>query len=237
MRAEPKKMIETLCRVFKRLRYPVEIILVCVRWYVAYPLSLRHLEEMMAERGVAIDHSTIHRWAIKMLPVLAAVCRRRKRPVGRSWRMDETYVKVGGQWKYLYRAVDRDGDTIDFLLRAKRDHAAARAFFERAIDLHGVPEKITIDKSGSNTAAITSMQADSGLPIQMRQSKYLNNLVEQDHRAVKRITRPMLGFKSFRCARILIAGIETIHMIRKGQLGALKDLASSAANQFYSLAF
>jgi len=204
---------------------------------VAYPLSLRHLEEMMGERGVAIDHSTIHRWAIKMLPVLAAVCRRRKRPVGRSWRMDETYVKVGGQWKYLYRAVDRDGDTIDFLLRAKRDHAAARAFFERAIDLHGVPEKITIDKSGSNTAAITSMQADSGLPIQMRQSKYLNNLVEQDHRAVKRITRLMLGFKSFRCTRIRIAGIETMHMIRKGQLGALKDLASSTANQFYSLAF
>ena len=230
-------MTEALRRVLQRMHYPLEVMLVCVRWYVAYPLSLRHLEEMMGERGVAIDHSTIHRWAIKMLPVLAAVCRRRKRPVGRSWRMDETYVKVGGQWKYLYRAVDRDGDTIDFLLRAKRDHAAARAFFERAIDLHGVPEKITIDKSGSNTAAITSMQADSGLPIQMRQSKYLNNLVEQDHRAVKRITRPMLGFKSFRCARILIAGIETMHMIRKGQLGALKDLASSTANQFYSLAF
>ena len=237
MKFDRTKMTEALRRVLQRMHYPLEVMLVCVRWYVAYPLSLRHLEEMMAERGVAIDHSTIHRWAIKMLPVLAAVCRRRKRPVGRSWRMDETYVKVGGQWKYLYRAVDRDGDTIDFLLRAKRDHAAARAFFERAIDLHGVPEKITIDKSGSNTAAITSMQADSGLPIQMRQSKYLNNLVEQDHRAVKRITRPMLGFKSFRCARILIAGIETIHMIRKGQLGALKDLASSAANQFYSLAF
>ena len=106
--------------------------------------------------------------------------------------MDEAYVKVGGQWKYLYRAVDRDGDTIDFLLRAKRDHAAARAFFERAIDLHGVPGKITIDKSGSNTAAIVSLQADSGLGIEMRQSKYLNNIVERDHRAIKRITRPML---------------------------------------------
>ena len=123
--------------------------------------------------------------------------------------MDETYVKVGGQWKYLYRAIDRDGDTIDFLLRAKRDHAAARAFFERAIDLHGVPEKITIDKSGANTAAIVSIQADSGLPIERRQSKYLNNVIEQDHRGVKRITGPMLGFKTFRCARILIAGIET----------------------------
>ena len=137
----------------------------------------------------------------------------------------------------MYRAVDRDGDTVDFLLRAKRDHAAARAFFERAIDLHGVPEKITIDKSGSNTAAIVSIVADSGLSIEMRQSKYLNNIVEQDHRAIKRITRPMLGFKSFRCARILIAGIEVMHMIRKGQLGAIKDQASSVANQFYSLAF
>jgi putative transposase len=187
--------------------------------------------------GVFVDHSTLHRWSIKMLPMLAAMFRRRERPVGQSWRMDETYVKINGQWKYLFRAVDRDSDTIDFLLRAKRDHVAARAFFERAIELHGVPEKVTIDKSGANTAAITSIQADNGLPTEMRQSKYLNNLVEQDHRAVKRITRPMLGFKTFRCARILIAGIEVMHMIRKDQLGAIKDRASSAANQFYSLAF
>ena len=229
-------MIAALRQAIKRLHYPVEVMLVCVRWYVAYPLSLRHLEEMMAERGVLVDHSTIHRWAIKILPVFAAVCRRRKFSVGMSWRMDETYVKVGGQWKYLYRAVDREGDTIDFLLRAKRDHSAARAFLERAIDLHGVPEKITIDKSGANTAAIVSIQADSGLPIELRQSKYLNNVIEQDHRAVKRITRPMLGFKAFRCARILIAGIEIMHMIRKGQLRDIKDRASSPANQFYSLA-
>jgi putative transposase len=219
------------------MHYPLEVMLVYVRWYAAYPLSFRNIEEMMAERGGFVDHSTLHRWSIKMLPVLAAMFRRRKRPVGRSWRMDETYVKVGGHWKYLYRAVDRDGDTVDFLLRAKRDHAAARAFFERAIDLHGMPDKITVDKSGANTAAIVSIQADSGLPIKMRQSKYLNNIVEQDHRAIKRITRPMLGFKTFRCARILIAGIEVMHMIRKGQLGAIKDPASSAANQFYSLAF
>ena len=208
------KMIEALRRVVQRLHYPLEVMLVCERWYAAYPLSFRNIEEMMTERGVFVDHSTLHRWSIRMLPALAAVFRRRKRPVGRSWRMDETYVKISGQWKYLYRAVDRDGDTVDLLLRTKRDHAAARASFERAIDLHGVPEKITIDKSGSNTAAITSIQADSGLPIELRQSKYLNNLVEQDHRAVKRITRPMLGFKSFRCARILIAGIEVMHMKR-----------------------
>ncbi|MFM9428855.1 hypothetical protein RCH10_005332 [Variovorax sp. GrIS 2.14] len=132
--------------------------------------------------------------------------------------MDETYIKVSGEWKYLYRAVDRAGHTIDFLLRAHRDVAAARCFFERAIDLHGVPEKITIDKSGANTAAILDMCADSGADIEMRQSKYLNNLIEQDHRAIKRIVRPMLGFKSLRCARALIAGIETMHMIKKGQL-------------------
>ena len=237
MKFDRMNMVEALCRVVQWMHYPLEVMVVCVRWYAAYPLSFRNIEEMMAERGVFVDHSSLHRWSIKVLPVLSAVFRRRKRPVGRSWRMDKTYVKVGGQWKYLYRAVDRDGNTVDFLLRAKRDHAAARALFERAIDLHGVPEKITIDKSGANTAAITSIQADSGLPIEMRQSKYLNNIVEQDHRAVKRITRPMLGFKTFRCARILLAGIEVMHMIRKGQLVAIKDRVWSAANQFYSLAF
>ena len=141
------------------------------------------------------------------------------------------------KWKYLYRAVDRDGHTVDFLLRAHRDEVAARRFLERAIDLHGVPEKITVDKSGANTAAILSVKADSGLPIELRQSKYLNNIVVQDHRAIKRIVRPMLGFKSFACARVLIAGIETMHMIRKGQLERLKEQGSSAADQFYSLAF
>ena len=230
-------MIQALRKVLKRMHYPLEVMLVCVRWYAAYPLSLRHIEEMMVERGVFVDHATIHRWSIKILPVLATVFLRRKRPVGSSWRMDETYIKVAGEWKYLYRAVDRAGDTIDFLLRAKRDCAAARRFLERAIDLHGVPEKITIDKSGANTAAIKSVQTDSGADIELRQIKYLNNIVEQDHRAIKRIVRPMLGFKSFPCASILIAGIETMHMIRKGQFDCPKAQASSAASQFYSLAF
>jgi len=192
---------------------------------------------MMAERGVFVDHATVHRWSIKILPVLAAVFRRRKRPVGLSWRMDETHIKVGGQWKYLYRAVDRAGATIDFVLRAHRDYAAARAFFERAIDAHGVPGTITIDKSGANTAAIEGMRAESGADIKLRQSKYLNNIVERDHRAIKRIVRPMLGFRSFRCARDIIAGIETMHMIKKGPLDGLKATTSSAADKFYSLAF
>ncbi|MGA8053613.1 MAG: IS6 family transposase, partial [Burkholderiales bacterium] len=146
-------------------------------------------------------------------------------------------IKVGGQSKYLYRAVDRDGSTIDFLLCAHRDCAAARRFFERAVDLHGVPEKITIDKSGANSAAIEGLRADSGADIELRQSKYLNNIVEQDHRAIKRVVRPMLGFKSFRCAAILIAGIEIMHMIKKGQLVCPNAKVLSAASQFYSLAF
>ncbi len=148
-----------------------------------------------------------------------------------------TYIQVGGQWKYLYRAVDRLGHTVDSLLTAKRDHAAARRFFERAIVLHDMPEKITIDKSGANTAAVRSMIADSGLEITLRQSKYLNNLVEQDHRAIKRRTRPMLGFKKFYCATKLIAGIETMHMIKKGLLNCPDGQVASAADQFYSLAF
>ena len=121
-------MISELRKVLKRLHYPLEVMLVCARWYAAYPLSFRHLEEMMQERGVFVDHSTVHRWSLKILPVLALIFRRRKRLVGTSWRMDETYIKVAGQWKYLYRAVDKAGDTVDFLLTAKRDKAAARRY-------------------------------------------------------------------------------------------------------------
>ncbi len=229
-------MIPELRRVLKRLHYPLEVMLVCARWYAAYPLSFRHLEEMMQERGVSVDHSTVHRWALKILPVMALIFRRRKRPVGISWRMDETYIKVAGQWKYLYRAVDKSGDT-DFLLTAKRDLAAARRYLERAINLHGLPEKITIYKSGANTAAIRSINDDACVDVELRQSKYLNNLVEQDHRAVKRITSPMLGFKSFWSAQRLIAGIETMHMVKKGQLHCPNGQPASAATQFYSLAF
>jgi putative transposase len=225
----------TLRRVIKRLHYPLEIMLLCVRWYAAYSLSLRNLEEMMAERGVTVDHATVHRWALKMLPVLAAVMRRRKLPVGPSWRVDETYVLVGGQWKYLYRAVDKLGQTVDFLLTAHRDVAAARRFFERAIDLHDVPASITIDKSAANAAAVRGLVADSGAAIELRQSKYLNNIVEQDHRAIKRRTRPMKGFKSFWSATKIIAGIETMHMIKKGQLGCPDGSAISPADAFYSL--
>ncbi|WP_367190340.1 IS6 family transposase [Burkholderia sp. Ed8] len=230
------KLSPALAKVFKRLHYPFDVMLLCVRWYVAYPLSLRHLEEMMAERGLSVDHSTVHRWAIKMLPRLEKTFRRRKRPVGRSWRVDETYVKVGKEWKYLYRAVDKAGDTVDFLLRAKRDKAAARCYFEKAIDQNGAPETITIDQSGANLAALKGINAEREQPIKIRQAKYLNNIVEQDHRVIKRRTRPMMGFKNFRCARIVLGGIEVMHMIRKGQMKAIRK-NRTAAEQFYSLAF
>ena len=225
-----------LRRVIKRLHFPLEVMLVCVRWYAAYPLSLRNLEDMMAERGVCVGHATVHRWALKILPVVASVFRTRKSPVGGSWRVDETYILVGSQWKYLYRAVDRMGQTVDFLLTARRDEAAARRFFEQAINQHDVPEKITIDKSGANTAAVRGLLEDSGLAIELRQSKYQNNIVEQDHRAIKRRVRPMMGFKTFHTARRLITGIETMHMIRKGQMNGPKGSTASPAQQFYSLA-
>ena len=201
----------------KGMRFPIDVMLVCIRWYVAYPLSYQHLEEMMAERGVSVDHSSINRWAIRFLPLMEKLSRKHKRPVGGSWRMDETYIKVKGVWKYLYRAVDKEGKTVDFLLTAKRDMAGAKRFFDKAMRGNGVPKKIAMDKSGANKAAIDAINADRSTPIVVRQIKYLNNIVEQDHRAIKRVTRPMLNFKSFQSARNVLAGIELMHMIRKAQ--------------------
>ncbi|ELD5550032.1 IS6 family transposase, partial [Salmonella enterica] len=190
---------------FKRLHFPVDIMAQCVRWYLAYSLSLRDLEEMMAERGIHVDHSTLHRRVIRLVPLLDKVFRRHKRAVGRRWRMDETYIKIKGQWKYLYRAVDTAGQTIDFLLTAKRDAASALRFFRKAIRYHCEPEVVTIDKSGANTAdlATLNMGKPEAETMTIRQSKYLNNLIEQDHRNIKRRIRPMLGFKSFRRAQTL----------------------------------
>lgn len=192
----------------------------------------------MAERGILVDHSTLHRWVIRLVPLLDNVFRRHKRSVGRWWRMDETYIKVKGQWKYLYRAVDTAGQTIDFLLTAKRDAAAALRFFRKAIRYHGEPEVVTIDKSGANTAALATLNAEKPdeETITVRQSKYLNNLIEQDHRNIKRRSRPMLGFKSFRRAQTLLAGIELSHMIRKGQYQHSQSEGLSPAEQFYLLA-
>ncbi|MGL6011537.1 MAG: IS6 family transposase [Shewanella oncorhynchi] len=225
-------------KAFKRLHYPIDVIAQCVRGYLAYALSLRNLEEMMAERGVIVDHSTLHRWVIRLVPLLDKAFRRHKCTVGRRWRMDETYIKIKGQWKYLYRAVDTAGQTVDFLLTARRDAAAALRFFRKAIRHHGEPEGVTIDKSGANTGALTILNANKPEEERMtiRQSNYLNNLVEQDHRNIKRRIRPMLGFSSFRRAQTLLAGIELVQMICKGQYQHYARAHLSPAEQFYLLA-
>src|SRR5919206_150099 len=221
---------------FKGAHFPPEVILMGVRWYVAYPLSTRHVEELMEERGVEVDHSTINRWVIQYSPQLEEAFPRRKRPVWVSWRMDETYIKVKGQWRYLYRAVDKHGQTIDFLLTEHRDTEAALRFLKKAIRRNGLPAIITIDGSAANEAAIRRYNEEHGTAIAIRQVKYLNNIVEQDHRAIKRVTRPMLGFKAFDAAQDTRVGIELMHMIRKRQLVVEEgDEGLTAAALFSSL--
>ena len=221
---------------FKGMRFPIDVIMVCIRWYVAYPLSYRHIEESMEERGVSVDHSTINRWAIRFLPLIEKLSRTYKSKVGVSWRMDETYIKIKGVWKYLYRAVDKEGRTVDFLLTTNRDMAAAKRFFEKAVRENGATDKDAMDKSGANKAAIDAINAGRDMPVLVRQVKYLNNIVDQDHRAIKRVTRPMLNFKSFRSAGSVLAGIELIHMIRKGQFAIDGVDAMSFADRFSALA-
>jgi putative transposase len=191
----------------------------------------------MRERGVPVDHATVNRWVVKYSPQLEAAFHRRKRPVRSSWRMDETYIKVKGEWRYLYRAVDKIGQTLDFLLTEQRDEQAAKCFLTKAIRRHGVPEKITIDGSEANAAAIRGYNEAHGTTIIIRQVKYLNNIVEQDHRAVKRVTRPMLGFKSFEAAQCTLTGVELMHMLKKRQLVVTPGAEGlTVAQQFSALA-
>ena len=207
---------------FKGAHFPKSVILHAVFFYVRYPVSYRDLQEILAERGIAVDHATLNRWVVRYSPLIAAQAQSRKRPTARSWRVDETYIKVRGQWTYLYRAVDRDGQTLDFMLSERRNLAAARRFFKKAIAANGVPDKIVIDKSGANLAgaqAVNTILKITGHSkmIEILQVKYLNNILEQDHRFIKRITKPMMGFKAFHSAAATIAGIEVAHMIRKKQ--------------------
>ena len=188
----------------------------------------------MKERGVFVDHSLINRWAIEFLALLEKVLRKHERPVGASWRMDETYNKLKGICTYLYRAVDKEGKTVDFLLTAKRDKAAALGLFEKAMQASGVPQKVTMDNSGANKAAMDGINVRGETPIIVRQVKYLNTIVEQDHRAIKRITKAMLNFKSFGAAKSIPAGIELMHMICKDQLLLQGCTELSFADQFYA---
>ncbi|MBV1882768.1 MAG: IS6 family transposase, partial [Pseudomonadales bacterium] len=185
----------------------------CVRWYCAYPLSYRNIEEMMAERGIILDHSTLNRW-----------------------RMDETYPKIKGQRRYFYRAVDKQGNTIDFLLTARRDKKAALRFLTKAIGRNGKPGLINIDKSGANKAGINCFNSENKRRVKIRCCKYLNNTIKQDHRNIKRVTNSMLGFKSFRTAQATLKGIELVAMIKKGQMKKNISSTLSPAEQFYALA-
>ncbi len=223
---------------FKGSHYPKDVILYAVFFYVRYSVSYRDLEEIMAERGVEIDHATLNRWVVKYAPLIACEAQRRKVGTSSSWRMDETYIKVKGKWMYFYRAVDKFGKTLDFMLSEKRDEAAATTFFARAIGNNGFPDKVVIDKSGANLAGLQNMNCLLFLNgwywlIDILQVKYLNNIIEQDHRFIKKLTRQMKGFKSFGSASATLEGIEVAHMIRKRQFDSS---GQSAFQQFAALA-
>ena len=213
--------------LFKWRHFQGEIIVLCTRWYLRYGLSYRDLEEMMAERGLQVDHSTIARWVLAYAPELEKRVKPLLKPTNNSWKVDETYINVKGEWLYQYRAVDSDGQTIEFYFSAKRDAAAAQAFLEKALGAsHTVsPRVINVDKNAAYPKATETLKTNQQLPpdCELRQVKYLNNLIEQDHRFIKRRTRPGLGFFSFDTAQRTLAGYETMNMIRKGQVkGAIK---------------
>ena len=205
--------------LFKGRHFDQEILVLCVRWYLSYKLSSRDLVAMMAERGIGLVHTTILRWVHHYTPEFQKRWNRFARTVGGSWRMDETYIKVRGQWKYLYRAVDKQGLTVDFYLSAKRDVNAAKTFLCKAIKNQRVPTKITLDGYAASHRAVADLKQSGALPkrVKVRSSKYLNNIVEQDHRRVKQRLSPMLGLKSFRTAAVVIGGIELAEKIKKGQ--------------------
>ncbi|WP_018393268.1 IS6 family transposase [Bacillus sp. 37MA] len=208
--------------LFKWKHDQPDIILLTVRWYLRYNLSFRNVVEMMEERGLSMAHTTIMRWVHQYSPELDERVRRHLRPTNDSWRVDETYIKVKGQWMYLYRAVDSKGNTIDFCLSKTRDKQAAKCFFKKALrSFHASkPRVITVDKNPTYPVAIKELKEEKRMPegIQIRQVRYLNNIVEQDHRFIKKRVRSMLGFKSYKTATYILSGLEAMHMIKKGQV-------------------
>jgi transposase-like protein len=207
---------------FKWRHFEGELILLCVRWYLRYSLSDRDLEEMMLERGVVVDHTTVYRWVQHYAPELDKRCRPLLRSTNDSYRVDETYIRVKGQWKYLYRAVDSEGNTLDFLLRAKRDKRAAKRFFAKILGASQTitPRVINVDQNAAYPVAFAELQDAGVLPstTRLRPCKYLNNIVEQDHRFIKRRVCHGLGFASFRTAWRTLRGYEMMNRVRKGQL-------------------
>jgi IS6 family transposase len=219
---------------FKGRQYPGQVIVTAVRWYLRYPLAYEHVSELLSERGLPVDASCIWRWVQAFAPELSKRCRQHLKPVNKSYRVDETYIKVKGLEKYLYRAVDSTGQTIDFLLTAKRDANAAKRFFQKVFNLAAnlVPRVINVDKNPAYPAAIRALKQDGTLPqrVRLRQCKYLNNVIEQDHRLVKKRTWLAKGYNTFQSAWRTLEGIETVNMIRKGRVRwvAKQDVAAEA---------
>lgn len=231
--------------MFNGRHFDRSVVLLCLRRYLAYNLSLRDLEEIMAERGIHIDHSTIHRWIVHFAPLLRERFNRRKRLVTGKWHVDETDVRVRGRWMYLYRAFDSADETVEFFFSEKRNLPAAKLFIRNAPKRHGRPNNIVIDGSQMNREAIIAWDGESRLrdqsqrllkPIRIRQSQYPNNPIEQDHRRVKRRIRSMLGFKSITCATMILCGIEMLHMVRKRQASYTLNRTPSLIEQFEILA-
>ncbi len=207
---------------FKWRHFQADIILLCVRWYLRYSLSYRDLEEMMLERGLHVDHTTIYRWVQDYAQELDKRCRPHLKTCNDSWKVDETYIKVKKEWVYLYRAVDSQGNTLEFFFSATRDSEAAKHFFVKTLTASHTtePRVINVDKNAAYPKAFNDLKA-AGLiapSCELRQVKYLNNLIEQDHRFIKRLTRPGMGFFSFETAWRTLQGFEVMNMIRKGQL-------------------
>ena len=206
--------------LFKRRRFPAEIILLCVRWYCKYGISYRDLAEMMQERGVEVDPSTIMRWVHRYAPEIEKRVRRYQGHRSGSWRVDETYVRVGGCWKYLFRAVDKHGQLIDFMLSDRRNTRAAYRFLRKALKTMNdyPPSSITTDKLASYPKAIRRLQSEGLLSkeVEHRTSKYLNNVIEADHGALKRVIRPTRGFQRMKTAYATLKGFEVMRMIRRG---------------------
>lgn len=207
--------------IYRHRRFESETIELCVRWYLTYRLSYRDLVEMMAERGITLSHSTILRWVQRYVPEFEKRWDRYARRVHSSWRMDETAVSVRGGAHYLYRAVDKHGKTVDSLLCADRGESAARAFFSKALKTHEPrrPRKVNLDGNTASHRALRLLRQENPewRSVVVRSRRYLNNIVEQDHRAIKRRCAPMLALKSFRTAAVTLAGVELAHRIRKRQ--------------------
>jgi transposase, IS6 family len=229
--------------MFKRRRFPVEIILLCVRWYGKYGISYRDLAEMMQERGVEVDPSTIFRWVQRYAPELEKPMRRYLRHRSGSWCVDETYVRVGGQWKYLFRAGDKHGQLMDFMLSARRNNRAAYRFLRKAVKTMSEhpPTSITTDKLASYPKAIRRLQIEGLLSkeVEHRAAKYLSNIIEADHGVLKRVIGPTRGFQSMKTASATIRGFEVMRMIRRGhctlnQTGATSEIRF--VNQLFGLA-